>query len=255
MYDGADGYFFDNIDGLDPVKANLVSSSFANVDGEQYQSSRRDARNLVFKMGVDISQIDGSVSQLRRRLMGILMPKSEVILRFFSDDFPAVDIVGIVETFDWPLFVQEPDVTLSIMCYQPDFVDLMTVVNVDKTVATPINTLIEYPGSVETGFTFRMLLDRALSEFTIFHRSSAGILSSLEFAEPMLAGDLLEICTISGEKEIMLTRAGTRSSRMYGMSPYSNWINLFPGTNYISVVAEGVEIEYTIEYVNRYGGL
>jgi len=255
FYDGDEGFFFDSVDGIDPVKANIVSSSFANVDGEQYQTARRESRNLVFKMGVDVSQVFGSVTQLRRKLMGLLMPKSEVTLRLFSDDFPAVDIVGIVESFDWPLFVQEPEVTLSIICHKPDFVDLMTVAVVDTTTPDFVNTIIEYPGSVETGFKFYMLADRSLDGFTIFHRSSTGVLSSLEFGEPLIAGDLLEISTISGEKEIMLTRAGTRSSILHGMSPYSNWINLFPGANYISVVAEGAEIEYTIEYVNRYGGL
>lgn len=255
MYDGDEGFFFDSVDGIDPVKAEIVTSSFANVDGDQYQSSRRGSRNLVFKMGVDVSQVYGSVQDLRRKLMGFLMPKSEVTLRFFDTAYPAVDIVGIVESFDWPLFVQEPDVTLSIICDQPDFVDLMTVVAVDTTTPTLENTLIEYPGSIETGFTFRMLADRALDGFTIYHRSASGTLSTLEFQYSLIAGDLVEICTISGEKEVMLTRAGTRSSIMYAKAPYSNWINLFPGTNYISVVTGGTPIEYTLEYVNRYGGL
>lgn len=255
FYDGAEGFWFESVDGIDPVDAVIVSSSFANVDGEQYQSARRGSRNLVFKMGVDVSQVHGSVTQLRRNLMGLLMPKTEATLRFFSTDFPAVDIVGIVESFDWPLFVQEPEVTLSIICHQSDFVDLMTVVAVDKTTTQLVNTIIDYPGSVETGFTFRMLADRALDGFTIYHRSSTGVFSSLEFEQPLIAGDLVEICTISGQKEVMLSRAGTRSSILYAMSPYSNWIELHPGANYISVVAEGAELEYTIEYVNRYGGL
>lgn len=255
MYDGDEGFFFDDIDGLDPVDAQIVSSSFANVDGEQYQSSRRGSRNLIFKMGVDVSQVNGSVGDLRRKLMGFLMPKSTVTLRFFDTAYPAVDIVGVVEKFDWPLFVQEPDVTLSIICHQSDFVDLMTVAVVDETTPTLINTLIEYPGSIETGIRFYMLADRALDGFTIYHRNAAGLLSSLEFAYSLIAGDLVEICTISGEKEVMLTRAGTRSSIMFAKAPYSSWINLFPGTNYISVVAEGAAIEYSLEYVNRYGGL
>lgn len=255
MYDGADGFFFDSVEGIDPVKAEIVSSSFANVDGDQYQSARRGSRNLVFKMGVDISQVNGSVQDLRRMLMSFMMPKSPVTLRFFDTVYPAVDINGIVETFDWPLFVQEPEVTLSIICHQSDFVDLMTVAVIDTTTPTLVNTLIEYPGSIETGFRFYMLADRALEGFTIYHRNASGTLSTLEFDYSLIAGDLVEICTISGEKEVMLTRAGTRSSIMYAKSPYSSWINLFPGTNYISVVAEGAPIEYSLEYVNRYGGL
>jgi hypothetical protein len=255
MYDGADGYFFDSVDGLDPVKATLVSSSSANVDGEQYQSSRREPRNLVFKMGVDVSQIFGSVSQLRRKMMGLLMPKAEVTLRFFSDDFPAVDIVGIVESFDWPLFVEEPEVTLTILCHKPDFIDLTTATVASQTTPGSVETVVDYEGSIETGFKFRMTVNRALSGFTILHRSPTDILSSFEFEEALVAGDLLEISTVTGSKEVMLTRAGTKSSILYAMAPYSNWINLFPGANRISVVAEGAGIGYSIEYINRYGGL
>src|SRR5438128_1459277 len=38
LADISQGYTIRSIDGLDPVKANVVSSSFANQDGEQYQS-------------------------------------------------------------------------------------------------------------------------------------------------------------------------------------------------------------------------
>lgn len=253
--DGADGLFIQEVEGLDPVNAVLVSSSFAQVDGEQHQASRREARFLVFKMGVDVSQIYGSVTSLRRKLMNYLMPKAEVNLRLFSDDHPTVDIVGVVESFDWPLFVQEPEVTLSIKCHKPDFMDLVPVTLSMATDPAPLNTLIEYSGSSETGFIFRLTVDRAISEFTMQHRTATNALSTLEFAEPLVAGDVLTISTVTGAKAITVNRSGSVSSLMYGMSPYSNWINLFPGRNYLSVVADGAPMNYTIEYVTRYGGL
>ena len=253
--DGAEGFFIQEVDGLDPVNAVLVSSSFAQVDGEQYQASRREARYLVFKMGVDVSQIYGSVTALRRKLMNYLMPKSEVNLRLFSDDHPTVDIVGIVESFDWPLFVQEPEVTLSIKCHNPDFLDLSSEVLYLQTDAAPVNTVVEYTGTVETGFKFEIDINRPVSEFTIHLRTATNMLSTLEFAEPLIAGDHLYISTVTGAKEITLTRDGTTSSLMYGMSPYSNWVQIFPGKNYLSVVADGEPMNYLIQYVTRYGGL
>lgn len=253
--DGADGLFIQDIDGLDPVKATLVSSSFANVDGEQYQSSRREPRNLVFKMGVDTTQFYGSVSALRRKTMQYLMPEAEISLRFFSDDFPTVEIAGVVESFDWPLFAQEPEVTISIMCYEPDFLELIPVSLAGTTSTVPTESLVGYAGTIETGFLFKIMVDRALSEFTIHHRSSSDKLSTLEFADSLVAGDVLEISTVTGDKRVDLIRNGTRSSILYAMSPYSNWINLFPGANHISVNAEGASIPYTIDYITRHGGL
>jgi hypothetical protein len=37
--DPSSGFIIEEIEGLDPVKASVVSSSFATMDGEQYQFS------------------------------------------------------------------------------------------------------------------------------------------------------------------------------------------------------------------------
>lgn len=252
---GGDGYFITGIDGLDPVKATLVSSSFASVDGEQYQSSRREARNPVFKIGVDTSQLIGSVGQLRRKLAGFLMPKSEVTLRFLSDDMPTVEITARVESFDFPLFVQEPEATVSVMCYDPDFVDMELMSFSGTSTVAPTEYGVDYVGSVETGVVFRINIPYATSAFTISHRAPDNSVGTIEFANPLLAGDVIEISTVSGNKYVNLIRGTTVSSLLYAMSPVSNWINLFTGTNYISVVAGGAGLPYTIEYTTKYGGL
>lgn len=252
---GGDGYFITAIDGLDPVKATLVSSSFASVDGEQYQSSRREARNPVFKIGVDTSQLIGSVGQLRRKLAGFLMPKSEVTLRFLSDDMPDVEIVARVESFDFPLFVQEPEATISVMCYDPDFVDKELVSVSGTSTVAPTEYGVEYVGSVETGVVFSVTIPYASSGFVISHRAPDNSVGMIDFASSLLAGDVIEISTISGDKHVNLIRGSSVSSLLYGMTPASNWINLFPGTNYISVVAGGAGLPYTIEYTTKYGGL
>lgn len=254
--DGGDlGYFVLPIEGLDPVKATLVSSSVASSDGEEYQSSRREARNIVFKIGVDTAQLFGSVGALRRKLSSFLMPKSEVTLRFYSDDMPMVEIVARVESFDFPIFVQDPEATVSVMCYEPDFVDKTVVTVAGTSTNAPAEGAIEYVGSVETGFVFRINIPYATSQFTISHRSSDNSVGSFEFAETLLAGDVVEISTVSGDKYVDLIRNNARSSILWAMSPFSNWINLFPETNYISVVAQGAGLPYTIAYTTRYGGL
>lgn len=249
------GYFILPIDGLDPVKATLVSSSVASSDGEVYQSSRREGRNIVFKIGVDTSQLFGSVSALRRKLQSFLMPKSEVTLRFFSDDMPTVEIVARVESFDFPLFVQEPEATVSVMCYDPDFIDPEVITVSGTSTTTPVEGAIEYVGDVETGVVFRITIPYATSQFSIRHRSSDNTVGAIDFSENLLAGDIIEISTVSGDKYVDLIRSNSRSSILWGMSPFSNWINLFPETNYISVVAQGAGLPYTIAYNTRYGGL
>jgi hypothetical protein len=252
--DYSNGYLVKPIDGLDPVKANIVSTSFAGMDGEQHQASRREARDIIMKLGLKMGPA-GTVSSLRSKLMSFFMPKSVVRLTFSREDGPDVDIYGVVETFKCPQFVKEPEATISIHCAKPDFYVPHIYGSANYTTAGSDEHFIQYDGSVETGFEFRMTIDRAISQFTIFQRSAEESINRLVFAEPLLAGDVLTISTVSGDKRATINRAGTDISVLYGISPDSTWLNLFPGPNYIRVYAEGAAIPYTITYTSKVGGL
>lgn len=258
--DISDGFAVDEIEGLDPVQATLVSSSFAGADGEQYHSSRRESRNIKLKLGLEPDYVETSVRDLRNRLYGYFMPKSEVSLRFVLDDGSYMDISGRVETFEAPLFTQEPEANVSLMCFDPDFIDpnlvtfsWMSSSTTDETV-TPSNR-ISYLGTVEAGTVITVRPDRAVSAFTIYQMAPDGVLHQLDFYIPLVAGDVLEISGITGAKDITLTRGNTISSALYGMSPQSSWIELQPGDNLIRLYASGAPIPYDVKYTTRYGGL
>lgn len=255
LMDISEGFIIQDIEGLDPVKATLVSSSFANLDGEQYQSARREKRNLVFTLGLEPDYVSQTVKALRNRLYGHFMPKSNVNLRFFSDDFPTVDISGRVESFEAPLFTKEPEAKLSLLCFDPNFYDATPVLVSSATVADTTETTIEYEGTIESGIVFRLTVDRAISGFSIFNRAVDNSIRTLEFFTSLQAGDIIEINTNSGSKGATLTRAGIATSILYGISPYSSWVELFPGPNYIRVAVSGAPMPYTIDFTTKYGGL
>src|SRR5690606_20585056 len=98
------GYVIHDIDGLDPVRATISSSSFAQLEGAQYQNAQREARNLIFKLGFEPDYATTDVRGLRSELYRFLMPKSEVLFRFYIDDVLFVEIAGRVEAFEAPLF-------------------------------------------------------------------------------------------------------------------------------------------------------
>lgn len=253
--EAVEGFFVKDIDGLDPVKATLVSSSFAQQDGEQYQSSRREKRNLVFKLGFELGPRTGTIRDIRRKLYQFLMPKSEAYFRFYDDDGTYVDIDGRVESNETALFSKEPEAVISVLCFDPDFYDPHSVIVSGSTTSDTSEFVMQYDGSVETGFVFNLAVGRDLPEVTIFSRTPDGVMTSLQFVAPLVAGDVLRISTISGAKGASYIRNGNDNPVLYGVSPYSNWINLFPGLNYIRVYAEGAVIPYTIEYTNKFGGL
>lgn len=85
------GFLLENVEGLDPVKATITSSSFAQLDGSQYQSSRREERNIKLTISLvpDFSANE-SVRDLRRRLYAYFMSKAAVDLRFYDTDMMAL---------------------------------------------------------------------------------------------------------------------------------------------------------------------
>jgi hypothetical protein len=166
-----------------------------------------------------------------------------------------VDIVGYIETCECPLFTDKPKATISILCMDPDFLDLSDDVISGNTTSGTTETLVTYDGTVDTGIEFVLNVDRTLTEFTIYHRPPDGTLRSLDFAASLILGDVVTISTVRGNKFATLTRAGTNSSLLYAVSPQSNWIEFQNGDNHIRIYALGAAIPYTITYTNRYGGL
>jgi hypothetical protein len=255
LQDISEGYAVKDIEGLDPVKATLVYSSFAGQDGTQFQSARRENRGLILKLGFEPDYALTSAAALRTRLYGYLMPKSLVQLRFYEDTGLVVNVSGRVESLDSPRFTKDPDATIAITCENPDFDTLVNVTYPGNTTSGTIETEIRYAGTVETGFIFTMNVDRTISGFTIYNTDAATVQRTLPFSSPMLAGDVLKISTVPGNKYALLTRAGVQTSVMYGVSSASNWLNLFPGINRFRVLLSGAVIPWSVSTSDKYGAI
>lgn len=253
--DASNGLIVKDIDGLDPVNATIVSSSFAGTDGEQYHGARREKRNIKIVVDLEPDYVTTSVADLRQRLYDYLMPKTEVMLRFYMSSGLSVDIWGNVESNKAPQFTKEPAAEISLLCLKPEFIDpnLVTIPGISTALGT--ETPIVYDGSIETGFLFTMAVNRTLTEFTIYHRPPDGSLRIVDFAAPLVAGDNLLISSITDAKGAILTHLGSDSSVLYGISPQSPWLQLEKGTNLIRVYAIGAGVPYTIQYTTKYGGL
>ena len=257
LQDISQGYSVQDIEGLDPVKAILVSSTFAQMDGEQYQASRREKRNIILTLGYEPDYAVGTVQDLRKKLYSFFMPKQRVLLRFFQTGEPVLQIYGRIESFVSPKFAKEPNAVISILCFDPDFYNPIPVVLSGNTTPTATEQQHVYSGSVESGILLKLFVDRVVSEFTFYHRPSDDYVRQLEFAvaSPLVAGDVLTISTIPGNKYVTLTRSGVNASLLYGITPQSSWIDFFPGNNKFRIHTAGAGIPYQIEYTPKFGGL
>lgn len=252
LKDPSTGYLVSAIDGLDPVKATIVSSNFASMDGEQYQASRREKRNIVLKLDLKSDYTHSTARELRTNLYRYLNPKQSVTLRFHMDGEPSVDILGRVESLESPLFTKEPQATSSILCFDPDFFD-PALITVNGTTGTE-QTVINYDGTVETGITLRVYVNATVPSVSLYNRISSTF-HTLDFVDPLIAGDTLIISTRSGAKSVRRLRDGVLSSVLYGVVPTSEWVKLFPGMNNVRVYAAGAAMPYVLEYNTKYGGL
>ena len=260
------GYLVKDIAGLDPSKANIVSSPFALLDGAKYQASRIETRNIIFTIRPQPDYVTKTVDSLRSDLYLFFMPKSKITMKFFREGKPTVEIVGYVESLETLLFTQSPEIVISVICMNPSFANISEM-SLPVTPGAFISTSgvdaesVSYAGSIETGFIFSMTLpvgSAPLSSFALKHSFPSGGESVLNFVGGLIAEDTVVINTVSGNKYAYLTRAGATSSVLYAISPSSKWIKLYPGSNNLSVYAvrtAGEEIPWSIVYSDKFGGL
>lgn len=265
LEDPSAGFIVRSMSGLGPVKATLVSSSFANQDGGQYHSSRREARNIVLTLGLEPDYAIQGVQALRDQLYQYFMPKSKCKLDFhlfdkFTQNIATqtkdLTIEARIEDFDSDLFSKDPSAVISLMCFNPDFVD-ETLIEFNGPVDTTLTEhVLYYEGTVETGVKFRISPDSDISNLTIYVHRPDGTFTTMDWSYPLLAGDSVEISTIPGSKYVTLTRGGIESSILYAISNQSDWLTLYPGQNSIRVYGStSAPLAYNIEYTNKYGGL
>lgn len=252
--DVSSGFAISKIEGLDPVKAVLVSSSFANLNGSDYQTSRREERFIKFYISFKPEYTDSeTVQSLRRKLYKHVMPQMDLRLQFFDDEGPDVWIFGTVESFENDMFSEDPAVVISVTCFNPDFFDPIAKFFDGLTTAGSDNSVLSYSGDLETGFRFTLNVDREITGFTIYHRPPNGQTYSIEYVGPLHVGDTLAIETVTGRKTVKLN--GT-VNMLRALSPQSHWLELRPGDNDIRVQVEGdPPLSYVIEYTEKYGGL
>lgn len=254
LMDSSGGYVVKDIQGLDPVKATLVSSTLAQMDGAQFHNARREPRNITMKLGFAPDYVVTTVASLRSNLYLYLMPKTTIIFGVYDDDVLWGEIAGIVESFDQNMFSSDPEVNVSIICYDPDFyAPSETTVNANTTsgmTTTPIN----YPGNSDTGVKFHMTFPAVATGVTLYNTRPDGIIDITTIAGSFLANDQLDVDTNPGSKTVTMTRLGTKTPVLYYLDRMSTWIRLMRGANQFRAQYSGAATAYTLKYTSRFGG-
>jgi hypothetical protein len=243
------------IDGVGPVKADIASSRYALVPGEAFLSSHVGARNIVMTLGFAPAWGAGStVAKLRQKMYEFAMTQMKVRLQFFTDDIEVVEISGVVEINEPKLFSADPDIVISIFCAAPYF-KALAATTLNGVTNTPLT--VNFKGNIPTGFIANLGIDGATQPVYVKRLGDAALpLIEVAYLKALLAGDQLYFSTVTGDKTVYVTRAGSTANGLGWLSSNGiDWPGLVRGDNQILITSNRSTTPYILVFTNRYGGL
>lgn len=260
LTDVISGYIVRDIEGLSPVKATLTSSSQAEVDGAQFQNARRDTRNITITLGLEPDYVTNTVQSLRTDLYKFFMTKSNLQFNFWLDGVLTAVTSGQVESCDNSMFSNDPEVDISIICYDPDFYgpeQIFTQANATIPSSPDSNVVnIDYDGNSDAGIIFTLPVTGALTSVVLRNLRPDGTSQKLELdGGSWVNNDLIIINTIPGQKSVTYARAGIAYPALSYMTKTSDWISFAQGENMFQPMCDTGTMLYGLAYTPKYGGL
>lgn len=276
------GFAIEKIDGLGPVKANVITTNIANLDGAIFNSVRANYRNIVFSIYfVGAPEIEDARMETYR-----WFPLKQKIKIKIKTDQRECECIGYVESNEPNIFSKKEKTTISIICPDPYMYSITeTEIKFSATESLfefPFSNeslsqnlilfgeyqskkreAIEYTGDFETGITINMHLLGPVTNITIFHINTGKRLKiDTEKIEELTGvalnnGDNIYINTKNGEKGIKLLRNGDYINILNCLDKNPEWFQLQKGNNEFAFSAESGEefIELSISYKDAYEGV
>lgn len=200
---GTTPFFIKSIEGLDPVKNTINTTSSVYKPGNYFNSSHAEARNIVFTIGLNRRSSYGfNFEDMRFRIYEIFQPGIPIVLEFVSDRYPkGLNIKGYTEDISNTLFTANPDVQVSMLCHDPYFSDSELV---SLEFSSDYEDLKSYLGNAPTPFNLTKRFDAAPSGSVTFGVMNG---SSITLAGGTIkTGDIVTINTDPNLRDITIKR-------------------------------------------------
>lgn len=258
-----------SVTGLNPPPAAITTSIIPTFDGERFNSSRLQARNVVITLA-----INGNAEENRMALNKVILPKRYIKVKY-KNNTKDVFIEGYVESFEYDVFEDKKIKAMaSILCPDPYWKD---AAETEASMKTIVN-LFEFPFSIpEEGIAISELLENTEGEILNQGTIQSGCMITIETTNNVLnpfienittgekmiinkeltRGDVLTINTNRGKKSVKLYADGTITNIINDLDESSSWISLAIGANKFIYGAEsGVNnMNIKIQFRNLYGGV
>lgn len=239
------GFLIRNISGIGPVKGIINTTEALSIDGVYYNSARVSLRNIVLDLVLD-DRVGIPIETLRQQLYRYFPVKKLVVLEISTTNRTAYTN-GYVELVDPNIFSKQEAVQISIICPNA-FFSSDIVLEEDLGISESlfefpfenpsltlkliefgrVGTNLTYSGDEPTGFLLTCTFSGSASD-PIFVNFSTGELMSLTY--DFIAGDILTISSVRGNKFISLYRSGSTVNLLGYLDSGSSWLTIAPGQN------------------------
>lgn len=252
--------------GTAPPVATINTSKVSLNDGERFNSSTRNTRNLVLTIHI-VKDVGRSRLELYRYIVS-----GAYIKVYYKTENLDVWIDGYVESIECDEWTLGQVMQVSILCPFPFWQDMQET----YTDASNIHSLLKFPwsapaagvelsavdteaytvitnkGHVESGM--RLVIRATVRTLQPkIHNLATG--EWIGFTVDMAQGDILTVDTTQGRKSVYLESGGVVTNYINTIMVGSTWLQLAPGENEISYTVDEGNIHLGIYHMNKYQGV
>lgn len=264
--DDDSGLLITEIEGLGPVKANINMTTLATADGDIFNSSRLEGRNLVIHARFTYA----STIEEARLMSYMYFPIGHKLTFHIETDNRIAETEGYVESNEPNIFSEESDVQISVLCESPYFLSVdkegnkqTNFSNViaefefpfsNESLTEPLlefglivnkkENTVYYDGDAETGCIIQLHAIGNVENVNIYNIKTGEKMvldtDKLETltGDKLIYGDTITINTIKGRKSITLLRNGVSTNILNILGKDSDWFQLAKGDNLFAYTAE-----------------
>lgn len=246
-------YAITNVTGLTPAPAVISSTVMGSLDGEKFNVSRVDKRNIVITLRI-LKDVENS----RIALYRYFKVKQKLRL-YYKNSHRDVYIDGYVESFESDLFTVSQQVQISIICPQPYFLvperlagQITGIYETDITDPSE-SVALANNGDVDTGLIIKISTTEVATNPKIYNLDTG---EAFEISTILNTNETIYINTNPGEKKITLIRNGTEVN--FIDSIYNvDWFMIPPGTSNFTYRGDSAGDHFLVKfYINdKYEGV
>lgn len=257
----SNGYRIRNIDGIEPVKADINTTNNASMNGIHINSAYQRSRNIVVTIGLYPGN-SKTLEDLRKQLYLNAPVGLSTRLSFDLDEGGKYRLIeAVVESNEMNRFSKDPEQVISFICPDPYFTSSVETTYPVHGSDLTTGYVVPYSGTAEAGFNFWFMLGsdiKAGGYFQVTNKAPYGRSNTqrLSFATDVKVNagqNAIAFNSVPGDRRIIVHT----SSWLKALANNHTWPMLRPGNNTLKLDTKTSSLAYNaqVTFTERYGEL